>query len=100
MTENEKMTMTPEMPSEGEVIYDEEELGRALEAVLFAAGYPVEIDKLCKVFSRDKRDMRRFLASHSLKFNSMGLGIMMLVFEESVQLFQIYEQKNPRYCGM
>ena len=86
MTETEKQTVTPETQSETAVIYDEEELGRALEAVLFAAGYPVEIEKLCKVFSRDKRDMKRFLTSHSLKFNSMGLGIMMLVFEESVQL--------------
>lgn len=94
MTENEKMTMTPETQSEGAVIYDEDELGRALEAVLFAAGYPVEIDKLCKVFSRDKRDMRRFLTSHSLKFNSMGLGIMMLVFDESVQLCTREEYKD------
>ncbi len=94
MTENEKMTMTPETQSEGAVIYDEDELGRALEAVLFAAGYPVEIDKLCKVFSRDKRDMRRFLTSHSLKFNSMDLGIMMLVFDESVQLCTREEYKD------
>ena len=94
MTENEKMTMTPETQSEGAVIYDEDDLGRALEAVLFAAGYPVEIDKLCKVFSRDKRDMRRFLTSHSLKFNSMGLGIMMLVFDESVQLCTREEYKD------
>ena len=42
---------------------DDSELGPALEAVLFAAGYPVEIGRLCAVFSRDKRDMKRFLAS-------------------------------------
>ncbi len=104
MTETEKMQM-PNESAEGEsserpsgvadgMIYDEEELGRALEAVLFAAGYPVEIERLCKIFSRDKRDMRRFLASHSLKFNSLRLGIMMLVFEESVQLCTREEYKE------
>ena len=100
MTETEEM-MTPQQISEktsespeGTVIYDEDELGRALEAVLFAAGYPVELDKLCKVFSRDKRDMRRFVRSHSLKFNSLNLGIMMLVFDESVQLCTREEYKD------
>jgi segregation and condensation protein B len=95
MTEKEEIVKEPTTSNNEEgFIYDEDELGRALEAVLFAAGYPVEIDKLCRVFSRDKRDMRRFLTSHSLKFNSMGLGIMMLVFDESVQLCTREEYKD------
>ena len=94
MTEIEKTTTPPEQTCENNVIYDEDELGRALEAVLFAAGYPVALEKLCRVFSRDKRDMRRFVTSHSLKFNSMGLGIMMLVFDESVQLCTREEYKD------
>ena len=65
---------------------DDASLGPALEAVLFAAGYPVEISRLCAVFSRDKRDMKRFLKSYSEKYNLRDSGIMMLVFEESVQL--------------
>lgn len=65
---------------------DDSALGPALEAVLFAAGYPVEISRLCTVFSRDKRDMKRFVKSYAENYNLKDSGLMMLVFEESVQL--------------
>lgn len=82
ITNNEPIDQT----GDSTVYLDEIELGRALNAVLFAAGYPVEYDKLSQIFSRDKRDMKRFVRSHSLKFNELGLGIMILTFDDKVQM--------------
>lgn len=95
MTENEGKTQNLPIADclDGAVI-EEEELFRAVEAVLFAAGYPMEIEKLCAVFSKDKREMRKLVAKETERFNSLGLGIMMLNFGDSVQLCTREEYKN------
>lgn len=95
MTENEEITtLSPMAASSENIIYDDDELCRAIEAVLFAAGYPITIEKLCQIFSRDKRDMKKLISHHCQWFNNLGLGIMMLNFEDSVQLCTKENYKN------
>ena len=94
MTE-ETMTQFPQQTAdENNGGVDDQHLGAAIEAVLFAAGYPVEYSKLCSVFKRDKRDMKRFIKSYAEKYNLRDSGIMMLVFENSVQLCTREEYKD------
>lgn len=95
MTENEEKTMIASSTVENEEKeLSEEELFRAIEAVLFAAGYPVPMEKLCQVFSKDKREMRKIAAELCDYFNSLQLGIMILNFEDSLQLCTKEEFKN------
>lgn len=95
MTDEKMLTENP-LPIEEQKdnTLDDAGLGPALEAVLFAAGYPVEYSKLCSVFKRDRRDMKRFVRSYAEKYNLRDSGIMMLVFENTVQLCTREEYKD------
>ena len=60
----------------------------AIEAILYAAGYPISYSKLSDVLGIGMKDVKRIVKLMSEKYNSSeaGHGISLLVFEDSCQL--------------
>lgn len=75
-----------------------------IEAVLFTMGESVEISRLAAVLETDKEEVQQILSGMQEQYESTGRGIMLLQFEDSVQLStkpQLYEYlvkiaKTPR----
>lgn len=78
------------MPSEKNTPETEEILGsvqdveRAIEAILFAAGYPVKYEKLSEVIGLPGRDLRNFIAR--MAENYKDRGIQLLLYPDTCQL--------------
>lgn len=78
------------MPSEKNTPETEEILGsvqdveRAIEAILFAAGYPVKYEKLSEVIGLPGRDLRNFIAR--MAENYQDRGIQLLLYPDTCQL--------------
>ena len=77
----------------------ENELGNieaAIEAILYAAGYPISYSKLSEVLGVSSRDIKKLVKLMSEKYNSpqSDHGITLLVFEDSCQ-FCTKEQFAP-----
>lgn len=68
----------------------------AIEAILYAAGYPVKYTKIAEVLGLDLRNTKSLIEHMALEFNSekSKRGINLLVFEESCQ-FCTKEQYAP-----
>lgn len=68
----------------------------AIEAILYAAGYPVKYTKLSEVLGIDPKDTKKIVEHMSLRFNSKDSvrGINLLVFDETCQ-FCTKEQYAP-----
>jgi len=68
----------------------------AIEAILYAAGYPVKYTKLSEVLGLDVRNTKKIVEHMSEEFNAENSkrGINLLVFEESCQ-FCTKEQYAP-----
>ena len=67
----------------------DDECMRVVEAVLFAAGYPVGYAKLAAVTGRTPSEIRRLITDRADEYNSPGnipRGIMLLTFGDSCQL--------------
>lgn len=64
------------------------EIEAALEAILFAAGYPVKYTKLSEVLGLSPEDIKRFLEHMAPSFNSPDhhRGIQLLLLPETAQL--------------
>ena len=64
------------------------ELEAALEAILFAAGYPMKYTKLSEVLGLDVPDIKRLLEHMQPAFNDEGShrGIQLLLLPETAQL--------------
>ena len=60
----------------------------AIEAILFAAGYPVKYGKLAEVLGLDVRNTKKLVEHMSQEYNSekSRRGIALLTFDESCQL--------------
>ena len=58
----------------------------AIEAILFAAGYPMKYEKLAEVLSLTPSEVKRLVSELSEKFSSDEFGIMLLMFPETCQL--------------
>ena len=58
----------------------------AIEAILFAAGYPMKYEKLAEVLSLTPSEEKRLVSELSEKFSSDEFGIMLLMFPETCQL--------------
>ena len=60
----------------------------AIEAILFAAGYPVKYSKLAEVLGLDVRNTKKLVEHMSQEYNGekSKRGIALLVFDESCQL--------------
>ena len=68
----------------------------AIEAILYAAGYPVKYSKLSEVLGLDERNVKKIVEHLSESFNSekSKRGINLLVFDETCQ-FCTKEQYAP-----
>ena len=71
-----------------EPIADAEELVQAIEATLYAAGYPVRYDKLAEVFGTDVKSVKAATKTLSERLSDEGSphGIMLLLYPTSCQL--------------
>lgn len=58
----------------------------AIEAILFAAGYPIKYEKLAEVLSLTPSEVKRLVSELSEKYSSDEFGIMLLMFPETCQL--------------
>ena len=68
----------------------------AIEAILYAAGHPVEYDRLGEVLGLGRRDVKRIVDSMALRYNKEdgSHGINLLMFDDSCQ-FCTKEQYAP-----
>ena len=68
----------------------------AIEAILYAAGYPVKYSKIAEVLGLDLRNIKKLVEHMAVEFNSekSKRGINLLVFEETCQ-FCTKEQYAP-----
>ena len=62
------------------------DIGEAIEAILFAAGYPVKYDKLAEVLGLSAPDVRLLCEHMASEYEKAGRGIMMLCLPETCQL--------------
>ncbi len=61
-----------------------EDIKRAIEAILFAAGYPVKYEKLSEVIGLPQRDLRNLIESMTREYD--GRGIQLLMYPDTCQL--------------
>lgn len=72
---------------ENEQLTDIKQLEGAIEAILFAAGHPMEYSKLGEVTGLTPRDAKQLVAHLAERWNSDDTrGVMLLTFESSCQL--------------
>lgn len=57
----------------------------AIEAILYAAGYPVEYSRIADVLGLTKRDVKRMVEHMAEAYADNSHGISLLVFDESCQ---------------
>ena len=62
------------------------DIGEAIEAILYAAGYPVKYDKLAEVLGLTPADVKLFCEHMATEYQKSGRGIMMLCLPETCQL--------------
>lgn len=66
---------------------DSKEIENAIEAILFAAGYPVSYAKLAEVLAQGEGAIKKRVKKFAEKYNAdKSKGIMLLTFETSCQL--------------
>ncbi len=72
-------------PNTPEVVFSTvQDMECAVEAILFAAGYPVAYDKLADVIGIPRRDLKNIVTKLSKKYD--GRGIQLLMFPDTCQL--------------
>ena len=71
-------------PDTAEALGTVEDIKRAVEAILFAAGYPVKYEKLAEVIGLPQRDLRNLIESMSREYD--GRGIQLLLYPDTCQL--------------
>ena len=72
------------MPEAVEALDTVEDIKRAIEAILFAAGYPVKYEKLSEVIGLSPRDIRGLVESMAREYD--GRGIQILLYPDTCQL--------------
>ena len=85
---NENIKNTNENVSPEDVLTTVADVKRAIEAILFAAGYPVRYDKLGEVLGLTEKDVRLLVEDMALSYNSEDSerGILLLLLPETCQL--------------
>ena len=66
----------------------------AIEAIMFAAGYPMKYEKLAEVLGLTPSEVKRYVSELCEKYNTDEYGIMILMFPETCQ-FCTKEQHLP-----
>lgn len=56
-----------------------------IEAIMFAAGYPMRYDKLAEVLSITPSEVKRLVSELAENYNTADRGIMVLLFPETCQ---------------
>mgnify|MGYP003297856572 CR=1 FL=1 len=59
--------------------------GAAIEAIMFAAGYPMRYEKLAATLEISISDVKRYVSELAEKYASDDYGIMILMFPETCQ---------------
>ena len=89
MTNDEIITKndTQKMPEDADGITQIKSIEGAIEAILYAAGYPVKYEKLAEVLGLDVRNTKTLIKHMSEAYNSENSkhGISLLMFEDSCQ---------------
>ncbi len=62
------------------------DIGEAIEAILFAAGYPVKYEKLAEVLGLPEADVKLFCEHMAGEYQKAGRGILLLCLPETCQL--------------
>ncbi|MBQ7379010.1 MAG: SMC-Scp complex subunit ScpB [Clostridia bacterium] len=62
------------------------DIGEAIEAILFAAGYPVKYEKLSEVLGLSVKDVKLLCEHMATEYQKSGRGILMLCLPETCQL--------------
>ena len=77
-----------ELATPENVLKTVEEIKKAIEAILFAAGYPIEYEKLSEVLGLSVKDIKVLLDDMAPKYNSedSDRGIMLLLLPKTCQL--------------
>ncbi len=57
----------------------------AIEAIIFAAGYPMKYEKLASVLGLTPSEVKRYVSELAEKYNDDEHGIMVLMFPETCQ---------------
>ncbi len=57
----------------------------AIEAIMFAAGYPMKYEKIADVLGITPSEVKRYVSELAEKYNSDDHGIMILMFPETCQ---------------
>lgn len=78
------MANEKKVPDTNEALGTVEDIKRAVEAILFAAGYPVKYEKLSEVIGLPQRDLRNLIESMSREYD--GRGIQLLLYPDTCQL--------------
>lgn len=79
--------------TETELCLSPEQLTAAIEAILFAAGYPVSLEKLSSVLGKTKREIRHAVEAMIPTYN--GRGIQLILLDDSAQLCT--REENEEY---
>ena len=81
--EEKKQPIAPLQPLESSF-----EIQQAIEAILYAAGYPVRFDKLAEVLSLGVKDVKTMVKELAVKYNNENTpsGIQLLIYPTTCQL--------------
>lgn len=71
-------------PDAQELLGSVQDIQRAVEAILFAAGYPVKYEKLSEVIGLSQRDLRALISAMAEDYRDRG--IQLLMYPDACQL--------------
>ena len=78
------MASEQKAPETEEILGSVQDIERAVEAILFAAGYPVKYEKLAEVIGLSERDIRNLIENMAKGYGNRG--IQLLMFPDACQL--------------
>lgn len=73
---------------------DISEIEAAIEAILFASGEPVSLDRLAQTLETDKQTIKKILSLMMEKRNGESFGVEIIKLEDSYQM-----ATKPQYAG-
>lgn len=84
------------VPADADGLEQIKNIEGAIEAILYAAGYPVKYEKIAEVLGLDVNDTKTFISNMAKSYNSekSKRGIALLTFDETCQ-FCTKEQYAP-----
>ncbi len=83
-------------PADADGMVEIKSIEGAIEAILYAAGYPVKYEKIAEVLGLDVKNTKKLISHMSSEYNkeSSNRGIALLMFDEACQ-FCTKEQYAP-----